>query len=243
MAIPPSGTFNYTGVVPDDPHSSRSWRLRDESGAASSARGGSLSDNRLVGLSPSLEIVAAGLTPDVRVSPYTGNVRPKVMLSRLILRAESKDRATVAAFAFCVDEALPKSFCCGDVLHLARTSSGGLGLSLIRGGRLIAAVGAVTEVPHGESVKVRFPGEVIRDAQRVFTAVDPQFEFRELPIELCVDSERRILYRGRPRIGDYEVFVEHGFYRGLPGTDECVALSRVSDFPSTPAICSAQLLE
>lgn len=83
MSIPPCGTFKYAGVIPDDQnHSSGRWRLLDQSGAGSSAGGDSLIDDRLVGLQPTLEIVDAGSTPDVRVSPYTGSVRPKVLLSR-----------------------------------------------------------------------------------------------------------------------------------------------------------------
>src|SRR6185295_16780009 len=225
MSSPPSATCRYCAVVLDDArHFSDEWRLSDESGVGP-VTGDSLLDHRLVGLHPTLEISDAGLTPDTRVSPHTGTVRPKVMLSRLTLRADGKNRATVATFSFCVDQALTSCLRTGDVVHIAVTSCGGLGLSIVRAGRLLAAVGAVTAVPHGELVEVRIPLEVIRDAERVFQALDPEFEFTELPIEVHVHSERRILWAGRPRIGDYEVFVEHGFYRGLPGTDECVAVS------------------
>ena len=67
--------------------------------------------------------------------------------------------------------------------------------------------------------------------------------FRELPLELRIGSERRVLYSGRPRIGDYNVFLEHGFYLGLPGTDACAAISHTSGCPEVAAIASAQLLE
>jgi len=224
--------------------SSGRWQLRDESGANSSTGGDSLFHDRLVGLQPSLEITDVGLTPDGRVSPHTGNVRPKVLLSRLTLRADSRDRATIAAFSFCVDQALTRSWQGGDVLHLARTGCGGLGLSVVRGDRLITAIGAVTAVPHGGLVTVRIPQEAIREAESVFRRVDPQFEFPALPIEIQVESTRRVLYRGRPRIGSYEVFIEHGFLEsGDPGTSECLALSLIGSCPETAAICSAQLLE
>jgi hypothetical protein len=244
MSIPRSGTFNYAGIVPDGHvQSSGRWQMRDASGAESSSRVDSLVRDRLVGLQPSLEIADAGVIPDVRVSPYTGNVRPKVLLSRLTLRAGSRDRATVTAFSFCVDQAFTRSWRGGDVLHVARTGCGGIGVSVVRGDRLIAAIGAVTAVPHGGLVSVRIPTEVIREAESVFSRMDPRFEFPELPIEVQVESERRVLYRGRPRIGSYEVFVEHGFYPGTPGTSECVALSLVGSCPETAAVCSAQLLE
>jgi hypothetical protein len=194
-------------------------------------------------LQPSFEIVDAGVTPDVRVSPHTGTVRPRVLLSRLILRAGQREGATVAAFSFCVDQALTRSWRPGDMLHVARTGCGGLGLSVVRRGRLVAAIGAVTAVPHGGSVSVRIPWEVIRDAEQVFSRLDPSFEFPEVPIEVHVGSERRVLYRGRPRLASYEVFVEHGFYPGTPGTSECAAISLIGSCPDTAAICSAQLLE
>lgn len=240
MVMPPSGTFQYAGVVPEG---SGTWRLTDKSGAASSEHGDSLFDNRLVGLQPSLKIIDAGLTPDVRTSPFTGSVRPQVLLSRMTLRADGKDRASVAAFSFCVDQALTNAFRPGDVLYIASTACGGLGLSVVRGGRLVAAVGAVTAVPHGESVSVRIPSDVIREAELVFSKLDSRFEFPELPIEVRVGSERRVLYRGRPRIAGYEVFVEHGFYPGTPGTAECAALSLMGSCPDTAVTCSAQLLE
>ena len=130
--IPLAGTFDYAGVVPGHVQTSRRWQLRDQSGAESSTSGDSLIHDRLVGLQPSLEITDVGVTPDSRASPYTGNVRPKVFLSRLTLKAGSKDRATVASFSFCVDQALTRSWRAGDVLHIARTGCGGLGLSVVR---------------------------------------------------------------------------------------------------------------
>jgi hypothetical protein len=244
MAIPPCGTFAYVGVIPDtsNPDAGR-WPLRDASGAPSKSTGDSLFDDRLVGLHPSLEIEDAGLVPDVRVSPHTGTVRPTVSLSQVTLRASVKHRATVAAFSFCMDRALAASFRSGDVVHLARTSCGGLGLSLLRGTRLIAAIGAVTAVPLGECVRTALPADAINESERVFSRLDPEFAFREFPIDIQINSQRRILYRGRPSIAGYEVFVEHGFYPGEPGTDECVSIALIGHCPDVAAICSAQLLE
>jgi hypothetical protein len=245
MAIPLSGRFNYFGIVPDDHvQASSRWQLHDVSGAAAAVDGAPLVRNRLVGLDPSLEIADIGITPDVGLSPYTGRVPPKVLLSRLTLRAASADRASVAEFSFCVDQAFVRSWHSGDVLHVARTGNGGLGVSILRGERLIAAIGAVTAVPHGEFVSVRFPRDAIREAKEVFCRVDPEFDFPHLPIEVQVESQRRVMYAGRLRMGSYEVFVEHGSYRGLPGVAECVAICFVETRPSdTSAICSAQLLE
>lgn len=253
MAIPPCGRFEYTALVPDNLASR--WQMREQSGSALSSeqrhweliRAGQgddrLTGDRLVGLEPSLEIVEAGLTPEVRVSPYTGTVRPVVLLSRLVLRASQKERASVAAFSFCVDQSLTRSWMAGDVLQIVRTGCGGLGLSVVRGGRLVTAIGAVTEVPLGEQVKVRIPRAAVEEAEHVFSRLDPSFGFSELPIEIQVESERRVRNRGRLRIGGYQVFVEHGFYPGVPGISECAAISHVGSCPETAAICSALLLE
>jgi hypothetical protein len=187
-------------------------------------------------------LTEAGITPNTRVSAYTGTVRPKVLLSRLTLRAGSRDRATASAFSFCIDQAFTRSWRGGDVVHIARTGCG-LGLSVLRDDRLLSAIGAVTAVPHGEQVAVRFAEEAIREATAAFRRVDPQFTFRELPIEIQIGSERRVLYGGSSSIGNYDVYVDHGFYAGLPGRSECVALSLSGSWPHTAASCSALLLE
>ncbi len=243
MALPLAGTFKYTGIVPDSHvQSSGKWKLRDESGAELFAFGDPLFHNRLVGLRPSLQITDAGTTPGVQASPYTGNVRPRVQLSRLTLKASLISRATVAEFSFCLDQALTRSWQVDDVLHIARTGCAGLGLSVVRGNRLVTAIGAVTAVPH-DGLTIRLPSDAIREAEAVFNRLDPEFEFLELPIEFHIESERRVLYRGRSRIGGYDVFVEHGFYRGMPGVSECAAISLVGSCPHIAAVCSAQLLE
>lgn len=198
---------------------------------------------RLVGHAPTLEIVDAGLTPDVRVSPFTGTARPKVLLSRIILRAEGGEHGSAASFSFCIDQALANVLRPGDKLFMTRTLTTGLGLSIIRSGQLVAAAGAVANMLNGEGLDVGIPHDLIRQAELVFATVDPAFAFRELPIEVRVGTQRRVLNRGRAHIGAYEVFVEHGFYPGLPGTDECVAISLSGSCPDTAAISSAQLLE
>jgi hypothetical protein len=242
MAIPLGGRFEYVGVVPG-PETTGPWQLHDPSAAPSPPLPDPVSDFRLVGFHPVLEMADAGVTPGIEKSPLTGTVRPKVLLSRLTLRAIEEDRASVAAFSFCIDSILLKAFRPGDTLHLARTGSGGLGMSLIRDGRLVFAIGAVDAVPHGNMVSVGHPDEAINEALRVFRRIDPEFMFREVPLELRIGSTRRILYRGRPRIGDYNVFIEHGAIWGIPGTDACAAIALTPGCPEVGAIASALLLE
>jgi hypothetical protein len=130
-----------------------------------------------------------------------------------------------------------------DSLFLARTSCGRLGLSIVRGGQLIAAAGALSRVPLGDLVRVGIPGATIREAERVFQKSDPTFEFSHLPVEIRLGDEAHLMFQGRPRIQSYNVWVEHGFYRGLPGVDECVAISLAGSCPDTAAIASAQLMD
>ena len=242
MAIAPCGTFSYVGIVPG-PETPGPWPMHDHSAAPASPLRGPVSDDRLVGLEPLLEISDAGITPEITRSPFTGTVRPRVSLSRLTLRANGQDRATAAAFSFCIDRILLNAFRPGDSLHMARTARGGLGLSLIRDGRLVVAIGAVDAVPHGSTVSARYPAEAINEAHHIFRKIDPEFRFREFPLELRIGSDRRVLYSGRPRIGDYNVFLEHGSYGGLPGADACAAISLTPGCPETAAIASALLLE
>lgn len=239
----PSGTFDYVGVVPDDwRRPSAPWRLRDTSAANPHSGNPHSSDDRLTGLSPFLEIEDAGVTPGAVVSPYTATVRPFVTLSRLTLRADGRERAAVAAFSFCVDQSLLQAMRPGDHLYLTRTLCAGLGLSIVRDERLVAAAGALTHVPLGSPVRVQHPAEALQRAEAELKTLDPTFEFHETPIEVVADV-RRVLYRGHHRVGKYALFVEHGFLPGLPGKDECGALADVERCPLVGATCSAQLME
>lgn len=197
---------------------------------------------RLVGQTPSLQITDAGTTPGIASSPYTGFSRPKVPLSRLTLKGRSTDAASVAEFSFCVDQALTKSWRAGDVLHVARTNTGALAMSTIRGGRLVMAVGAVTAVPTAD-MSIRTPWDAINEAADVIRRLDPDFAFREFPIEFHFGAETRVLYTARASLSGYRVFVEHGVHRGLPGAAECAAVFLAGSCPETPAIFSAQLME
>lgn len=217
--------------------------MKDQSGAADSSAEDPVSSDRLVGLSPTLELSDAGVTPGVFRSPHTAIVRPKVLLSRLTLRAASRKRARLAAFSFCVDQGLVRSWQSGDELNITRTGTGSLGLSTLRDGRLVAAVGEVTAVALGVGVAIRTPGEIMHAAEDVVRQYDPEFRFSEWPIEFHIGQERRLLYGGRPTIGDYEIWVEHGATMALSGVAECAAISHHALCPATAAVCSAQLLE
>jgi hypothetical protein len=241
MAIPLCGTFEYVVVVPQAGENRAPWRV--QLCKPIEPTGDDVRDDRLVGHSPSLDISAAGMTPDMRTSPFTGTAGPRVLRSRMTLTATKRTHARVASVSFHVDQALTTALLPRDMLFLARTACGGLALSIVRDGQLVAAAGAASAVPLGELVRVRIPIDAIREAESVFRKNDPEFEFREVPIEIRLGEVTRVLHRGRLRHRSYEVFVEHGFYPGLPGTNECVAVSLTGTCPDIAAVASAQLLD
>ncbi len=126
---------------------------------------------------------------------------------------------------------------------MAPTACGGVGLSVIRQGGLVVALGAVTAVPLGDGVKARVPSDLVAQAEGVIRRRDPTFEFPELPIEVTIGVSTAILLRGGPRIGGYEVMIQHGFYRGTPGVNECLAIVRTGQCSDTAASASALLLD
>jgi len=241
MTIGPAGRFEYVAIVPESGGDRAPWKVQLRTPIE--LTGDDRMDDRLVGHSPTLEISDAGITPSVRISPLTGQVGPKVLRSRLTLTAPTRHYAEVASAAFHVDRALTMALSPLDMLCLARTACGGLALSIIRDGQLVAAVGAVSAVPLGKFVHVRTPIDTIRAAEEVFRKQDAEFEFGHLPVEIQIREQTRIMYRGRPRLDSYDVFVDHGFYRGLPGDDECVAIAMIGACPGVAAIASAQLLD
>jgi len=234
--MPLCGTFDYITTVPENPADflpDLEVRLRYPVKQTGSA----LSDRRLVGYAPRLRITDVGLTPD------PGPQRPSVMRSRLTLTAASSQDATVSAISFHVDRELISLLQPGDDLHITRTRCAGLGLSIIRRGKLLAAVGAVTAVPLGNDFQAHFPSSLVEKASAVFAQTDPEFKFREIPIEFVHKGQRRILFHGPCQLGQYGLFMWHGFLPGLPGTNESAAICEASRQIPAFASLSAQLLE
>jgi hypothetical protein len=113
----------------------------------------------------------------------------------------------------------------------------------LRGGRLIVAVGAVSAVPLG-NVKATMPSDLVRKADAIFQDWDPTFHLRDYPVQIEIQNMRRLLIeKQKTRIGEYEVWVQHGFVRGIPGTDECVGIALKGACGYVTASCSAQLVE
>ena len=232
--IAPSGTFDYVITVPDargDGTFGCSGRLSTpiQDGAPPELR------SRLVGWQPEVAFCNAGTTPE------PNPLRPWVLRTRIELTARGRDHAGVARAAFHIDKALTTSLRGGDLVYMSRTGCGGLALSVVRGDELVVAAGAISNVPLGNNLHVGYPHDLIREAEAIFRRRDGSFNMRERPVEVMVGDDRVILERGRRTVGRYRVAVEHGFLDGLPGTDECAAISRYL-CPPVAAEASAMLL-
>jgi hypothetical protein len=131
----------------------------------------------------------------------------------------------------------------GDLLHLARTPCGRIGVSAIRSGQLIFAVGAISAVPLGSDFQVQFPYDLVREAEAVFRKRDSSFEFVEYPVEIRAVNERCIGYGGRRKLGPFEICLLHGHYNGTPGTDACLSVVRTGACPVVDANSSALFLD
>ena len=239
--MPPCGTFDYVAVVPDDPDAfAAGWPVALRRPVA--RRGDRLTDARLVGHAPRLRITDAGMTPDAPRPPSAPFARPRVLRSQITLTAGGRPDAQVRAASFHVAQGLIAALRPRDVLHLARTAVEGLGLSVLRGGRLIAAVGDVEAVPLG-NVDVSVPRDVIAEIEAVLKRRHPSFTygdlFRELPLDVSVDGLRHVGYRGRCELGEYDLYVVRGPSLNAP---MCVALSLKGACPAVAANASAQLL-
>ena len=232
----PCGTFRYFAIVPAEPWNERSSPWPVQLAEKIDEIGNKQRDSRLTGFSPCLEITDGGRTPNPSVS------RPSVFRSRLTLIASARKNSSVSSASFYVAKDLISRFKPGDMLHMTRTSCARLGLSLLREGRLVFAVGAVSKVPLGDDVQAAAPRACVREAESVFRKVDPKFQFRELPLQISTGGHLRILFRGPHGLGQYAIWVEHGYLPGLPGEDECAAIALEGACGATTASATAQLL-
>lgn len=233
----PAGTFRYCAVVPEtfQEDNSTPWPVQP-CGDTSLLRA-SPGSSRLTGLSPRLVISDGGPTPN------PGVTRPAVSRSRLTLSSSRRENATVSSASFYVASDLIRNFQAGDTLYLSRTPCAGLGLSLHRKGQLVFAVGAILSVPMGPDVLAEIPGDLVAEAEAAFKRRDPDFELPHIPLQISVLNRQLIMFSGRKHAGAYDIWVEHGWLRGMPGEDECAAITLTGVCGSNPAISSALLLD
>jgi hypothetical protein len=237
MSMPPCGTFHYAGLVPaaKTAWESGGWTLDDQSGAAMAEgvtrREGwkfwkpvsprddalhRLRDNRLI-----------GLTPTLRLSN-----------GHLILDAASRDRAQVASASLELDRSLIEIWRSGDTLTLRRTGTADIGISIVRLGQLIMAVGAVTVIPMGNDVIVRGGPVLNRSGDDL-----ESWPRRDTWVDASVLGETRRLRGGEATtMGHYAISVVRCFEDGVPGSHESLAISLDGACAHEAALHSAALL-
>src|SRR5262249_40057216 len=154
---------------------------------------------------------------------------------RFTLIASDRHNASTSQVSFSVQRGLLNVLRPGDVVYISRTFCAGLGLSILREGLLIAAAGAITHVPLGSDASARIPNDLVLEAERAFATRDVTYRMSDCPLELTIAGETRICHGGRPKMGPYDVFVRHGFQRGLPGTDVSASIERRGVCPDTAA--------
>jgi hypothetical protein len=233
MVMPPWDTFDYIATVPQ-PHDDSSLDCAARLVQPVTRKGHEVTDRRLVGYAPRLQIIDAGPSD----SAYL-----RVLRSRVTLTASNRQDATVSSISFYVDRDLIAQLQPGDDLHMSRTACGGLGLSILRQGELVVAVGAVTAVNLGNDFEAFSAYELAAKASRIFQKVDSGFCFAEMPVEFVHKKQHRILFSGMCHLGDYVVLLRHGFMGGVPGTDASAAICRSQDQVPVYASASATLLE
>jgi hypothetical protein len=233
MVMPLCGTFHYAGVVPDQQASLEGqWTFEDLSGAemfprveppaawkfwkptARPADGlDRLRDNRLVGLQPA-----------VRISG-----------SHVILQAASRHRAEVCSASVELDRTLLEGLHAGDRIELVRTGTADIGVSTLRDGELLWAVGAVTAVPLGPMVRVQ-GGPAVKTALNEWPRTDTW-------VEVSIGAQTSRLHDGEElTLGEYRVTLARAFKDGIPGQYENAAISRHGSAAHDAVIRAAGIL-
>jgi hypothetical protein len=113
--------------------------------------------------------------------------------------------------------------------------TGDIGVSLLRGGRLVFAIGAVTTVPPGEAmiVSVGPPVRGREDWPRRDTWVD---------VSISGESTGRLRGGESATVRNYRISVVRSFLDGVPGTHECLAVTLEGACPHGAGLRSAELL-
>jgi hypothetical protein len=235
--IPPSGTFDYSVIVPEA-RSESGFECRAETRGPVVRTGSNLANFRLLGISPQVRVTDAGPQSDPGLRP-PWSLRRR---SRIALVATAQDEVSVAEASFYVDKTLTDCAKAGDEMHLSRNKDRGLGFSLLRGGKRVAAAGALTTVPLGNGAEVRIPVDLISAAESVFQERDPDFEFIEQPVEIKIQGLRErygqslsrnpqnlftdsfVSFGGIAIVGDYRIIVRHGSFNIKDGSSESVSI-------------------
>jgi len=197
VAISPESTFTYTAIINAESLEPRDLALVGQREVILSARGGRGVDQpSLCGPSPRVVIVG----------------------DRLSLVATDRHNASVWKATCLSGDATLRHAEAGDVLHIARSIMAGVGISLLRDGELVLAMGAASVPLGGVSI-----------GQEQDTAPVP-FSFPFVPCEgmmFTADGESRNLKpRESAQLGPYHIYVERCGDGSPDDPGECIAISR-----------------
>jgi hypothetical protein len=238
MALPPSETFIYVVKVPKEKGpDSFPWQL--ELGEEIEPSGDALFDDRLLGYSPLLWVTDGGITAD----PF--GLRDEVRVSRFTLRAMNQKNASHREVSFQIDGELTKLFQVDDELRLRHSGMWGTGLTLLRTGKLVFAVGAIGGSKLGSDIRMGLPEDALERIHR-FDRVPFEKKMRKvpllLPFEIYVGKEMRSIYAGRVEMGNYGIWVEGGTNHAYPSGDSYAAIWAKGLCDEWCAIASALML-
>jgi hypothetical protein len=161
-----------------------------------------------------IELTGVSLAPANTPQLVGPKTKIRFWNEHLVLVALDKESSYARNVSVPVGDAVNLAAQPGDRLYVARTGSGGIGLSILRKENLILALGALTAVPLGRDIKIN------RGANP-----DYQEQYSLIWLDLDVRNERLEL-RGREVIETegYQVYVERCWLPTIPGVDECVSL-------------------
>jgi hypothetical protein len=216
--MPPCGTFWYVGVLDGPPFRIEQMQSLDRAGAKSHPDD-SLAGRRLVGLEPSLEVGE----------------------EELIIRAATQSRANTAAVSFATDPGVLRALQPQDVIHVVRTGSADLGMSVLRHDELVVAIGAVTRVSLGP-----FADAVVSNPTRhplsplsyeTVSAGGTPF------VEVIARGHIARVHAGdTARLRSYVVHAVRCHQRGVPGRCESLAIAHERFCDPQAAVHAAELL-
>lgn len=215
MALPLYETFHYTMVVPSLSKQPMVWPLQDASGANPSQfwKRNSHTSHRLLGLDPTLEVGR----------------------DQLVLRASSRRHAQVASVSIDIAPHFIEVLHVGYEIHLVREMTSDLGISVLRNGKLIMAIGAVSSAPLGEPLSL-----LSREPESCQTKASSDHNGW---IECTVfDETIRLKENESSSIADFDISVLRCASEGLPGSCECVAISHKTLCSHRVAVDSAKRL-
>ena len=230
MVMPPCGTFDYFATVTGARSSQqRTWTFGATLRQQVTPRGDKLVDGRLVGYSPLVELSRG----------------------KVALRARHRANAQVLTASFDVHCGLMSALRCHDRLHLVRSSTGDLAVSVVRDGRLVLAFGALTLLTLGKNVSVRpsrsahaeLDGELGFPPHHAAGRGWQLWDRRAAVADVYIDGATKTLAVGeRVDLMGYHVWVGRGRELACAGALESLAVSDDAACPAEVAVESARLV-